>query len=221
MIVLYLLLGVLVSAMAPHFSPSVEKAMGKLFADSLCPLPIKEKSAELQEIMDGFAPYLSPDDRRLDYRVCVTSDPTVNALAVPGGMVVVFSGLLDKVTSPNEIAFVLAHELGHFHHRDHLKGLGRALVAVFLSITILGEDSGATRFLINSIGQVENKFSRNQEKAADLYAVNLLKKCYGSADGAVSFMEKLAKDEKRTKLLYYFASHPHPSDRLEHIKKIL
>lgn len=221
LIILYILLGFAVTLMAPHISPNVETAMGKLFKNYLCIHEVKTESAKLQKIMDEFRPFLTKDDRRLNYKVCVTPDPHVNAIAVPGGMVVVFSGLLNRVDSQDEIAFVLAHELGHFHHRDHLKGLGRALVALFLSVTILGENSAATNFIFNSIGQVEMKFSRSQEKAADLYAIKLLEKCYGSANGAVAFMQKLAMDEKRWKFFYYFSSHPHPSDRLKYIKSEL
>ena len=221
LVVLYILLGFVVTLIAPHISPKVETAMGRLFKNYLCVHEIKKESGRLQEIMDGFKSFLIEDDRRLDYKVCVTRNSQVNAIAVPGGMVVVFSGLLDKVDSQDEIAFVLAHELGHFHHRDHLKGIGRALVALVLSITILGENSPATNFIFNSLVQVEMKFSRSQEKAADLFAVNLLKKCYGNAGGALVFMRKLASEEKRLKLFYYFSSHPHPSDRLEYIKKAL
>jgi len=221
LVVLYILLGFVVNLMAPRISPKVETAMGSLFKNHLCVHEIKKESGRLQEIMDGFKIFLTEDDRRLDYKVCVIRKSQVNALAIPGGMVVVFSGLLNKVDSQDEIAFVLAHELGHFHHRDHLKGIGRALVALVLSITILGENSSATNFIFNSLVQVEMKFSRNQEKAADLFAVNMLKKCYGNANGALVFMRKLASEEKRLKLFYYFSSHPHPSDRLEYIKKAL
>ncbi len=45
---------------------------------------------------------------------------------------VVFTGLLEKMTSENELAFVLAHELGHYDHRDHLRGLGRAALGTTL-----------------------------------------------------------------------------------------
>lgn len=190
LVVLYIVLGFVVTLTAPHISPGVETAMGKLFEGHFCALEVKEKSAEMQKVMDRFKPFLSLDDLRLDYRVCVTRNPQVNAIAVPGGTVVVFSGLLDKVDSQKEIAFVLAHELGHFHHRDHLKGMGRALVALVLSVTILGENSAATRFIFNTIGQVEMKFSRSQEKAADLFAVDLLIKCYGNAEGAPGVYEK-------------------------------
>ena len=221
LVVIYILLGFVVQLIAPHISPGVEKAMGGLFENALCVEQQGQESQKLQLIIDEFKPFLSKDDRRLDYRVCVTGDHRVNAIAVPGGTIVVFSGLLDKVDSRAEIAFVLAHELGHFHHRDHLKGLGRALVALVVSVTILGEDSPAAKFIFNSLGQVEMKFSRNQERAADIFAVNLLKKCYGSADGALAFMRKLARQEKRWKLFYYFSSHPHPGDRLEYMEKII
>jgi Zn-dependent protease with chaperone function len=221
LVVLYILLGFVVNLMAPRISPKVETAMGSLFKNHLCVHEIKKESGKLQKIMDGFKPFMTKEDRRLDYKVCVTRNSQVNAIAVPGGTVVVFSGLLDKVDSRDEISFVLAHELGHFHHRDHLKGMGRALVALVLSVTILGENSPATNFIFNSLVQVEMKFSRNQEKAADLFAVKLMKKCYGNADGALAFMKKLASEEKRRKLFYYFSSHPHPSDRLEYIKEAL
>jgi Zn-dependent protease with chaperone function len=219
--VIYILLGFAVHLIAPHISPGVEKAIGRLFENYSCVEGERQESQKLQVIIDEFKPFLSKDDRRLDYRVCVAGNPRVNAIAVPGGTIAVFSGLLDKVDSRAEIAFVLAHELGHFHHRDHLKGLGRALVALVLSITILGEDSPAAKFIFNSIVQVEMKFSRNQERAADLFAVNLLKKCCGNADGALALMRKLAREEKRWKLFYYFSSHPHPADRLEYMKKVI
>ncbi|MCP5054038.1 MAG: M48 family metallopeptidase [bacterium] len=221
LILLYLLLGLVVTWMAPHISPKVEKAIGRLFANFLCTSENEKKSAELQTIIDEFRPFFTPGDRRLTYRVCVDSGKQVNAIAVPGGMMVVFSGLLDKVEERNEIAFVLAHELGHYHHRHHLKSLGRGLVALVLSIAITGENSSATNFVFNSINQLEMKFSRNQEKAADLYAIDLLKKCYGNIDGALSFMEKMIINETRGKFLYYFASHPHPKYRLEYIKETL
>lgn len=219
LIVLYLLLGVLVSVLAPQVSPRVEIAMGNLFNQHLCSQPVPKETGELQAILEGFEPHLSHDDRRLEYRVCVTRDSQVNAIALPGGTIVVYTGLLDKISSQNEIAFVLAHELGHFHYRHHLKGMGRALVAMFLSITLLGENSQATDIIFKTIGQVEMKFSRSQEKAADLFAVELLKKTYGNADGAAAFMKKLAAREERWRLFYYFSTHPHPAERLEYLRK--
>ncbi len=221
LVALYIILGLVVSMMASHISLKVETGMGRLFNNHICVNEIKKESKRLQKLVDAFYPFLTSDDRRLNYKVFVTQNSQVNAMALPGGTIVVFSGLLNKVSSQSELTFILAHELGHFHNRDHLKGLGRALVALVLSVTILGENSSATNFIFNSIGQVEMKFSRNQEKAADLYAVGLLKKRYGNAKGALEFMKKLVREEKRWKLFYYFSSHPHPAHRLKYIKNAL
>ena len=46
----------------------------------------------------------------------------MNAVALPGGNIVVFAGLLKEIKSENELAMILGHELGHFAHRDHLRG---------------------------------------------------------------------------------------------------
>lgn len=221
LIVLYLLLGVLVNVLAPQVSPRVEVAMGNIFNKHLCSQPLEKESGELQAVIENFEPHLSRDDKRLNYHVCVVKDSQVNAIALPGGTIVVYSGLLDQVSSQEETAFVLAHEIGHFHYRHHLKGMGRALMALFLSVTLLGENSQATDFTFKTIGQVEMKFSRSQEKAADLFAVELLKKTYGNAGGAAAFMKKLSAQEERWKLLYYFSTHPHPSERLEYLQKAL
>lgn len=221
LILTYILLGFAVDLAAPYISPELEKSLGRLFQSHFTAAEMPKKSEQLQTLLDTFLPALTPDDRRLQYRVSVTRDNRVNALAVPGGLVVVYSGLLDKIDADDEIAFVLAHELGHFHYRHHLKALGRSLLLMILSIAVLGENSSATQFISASLYQVQMKFSRSQEKAADLFALSLLKKCHGSVDGALGFMEKLAQQKNSWQVLYYFASHPHPQKRLEYIRKAL
>ncbi len=220
-LVIYLLLGFAVDLLVPHLSSGLEKSLGRLFQSQFITTAIPEKSKSLQVIMDKFSSVLTPDDRRLEYRVCVIQENTVNAVAIPGGMVVVFSGLLDKIATNDEIAFVLAHELGHFHYRHHLKAMGRSLLAMLFSVAVLGENSSASQFIVGSLYQMEMKFSRAQEKAADLYALNLLKKCYGSVAGALKFMEKQAREENAWQFFYYFASHPHPQQRLEYMREAL
>ncbi|MCP4213194.1 MAG: M48 family metallopeptidase [bacterium] len=223
LLAIYLVLGFVVDLMVPHISPEVEISIGRHFKTALFSheSESKDRSAELQKIMDSFAPYMDTVDERLDYKIAVIDNSQVNAVALPGGLIVVFSGLLDKVTSKKEIAFVLAHELGHFHHRDHLKGLGRSLVMLTMTTLILGNDSSASNFISNSVMQLEMKFSRDQEKAADLFAVDLMRKRFGNADGAVAFMKKMVTESSDWKLLYYFSTHPHPSSRREYIEEYI
>ena len=74
------------------------------------------------------------EDAPYDFEIVVISEEVPNAFAIPGGLIVVTTGLISGVESENELAFVLGHELGHFRNRDHLRSLGRgALMRMVLS----------------------------------------------------------------------------------------
>ncbi|MDX7324874.1 M48 family metalloprotease, partial [Providencia rettgeri] len=66
---------------------------------------------------------IDPDDPRLE--VDVVKLPMVNAVTLPGGRIVVFDGLIRAAKSPDEVAGVVAHEIGHVRHRDVMEGLLR------------------------------------------------------------------------------------------------
>jgi predicted Zn-dependent protease len=156
-------------------------------------------------------------DAYYDFRVGVIEDADPNALALPGGTIVVTNGLLDQVESENELAFVLGHEIGHFRNRDHLRQLGRGFALGLLTAVVAGEDGGML-----SSGVVEGtarRFSRQQEEAADLFALELLEAEYGHVADATRFFERLTKKGGRTgRVVGYFATHPLAADRVEHLR---
>jgi len=152
------------------------------------------------------------------YNVILVDSPDINALAAPGNNIIVFSGLLKKVKSENELAFILSHELGHFHNRDHLKGLGRGLILLVLSSAVLGSDNPVSSAALNSVTGVEMKFSRDQERAADLFAVDLINSYYGHAAGAEEIIGSFKGIEKKPGIYYYFSTHPSPDERAGLIK---
>ena len=158
--------------------------------------------------------------RRYKFSVTVAENDTVNALALPGGRIVVFSGLLKQIRSENELAMVLGHELGHFAHRDHLRGLGRGLGIALAVAMIFGRDSAAAGFSTNLVHGLEMRYSRRQEKNADAFGLDLLVPGYGHAGGATDFFSRLA-GESGGKAAYILASHPHPEDRISALKKVI
>ena len=212
-VVIYLILGAFVDLLSPHIPVGVEKKLGELFVSHYGQEQLTEENDRLQQMLGEMVPHLSADDRRFDYRVMVLERPEVNALALPGGHIAVFKGLLDEVESEGEIRFVLAHELGHFHGRHHLSGLGRTLITITMSMLLFGGDSVATDFLFKTIQNVEMKFSQQQEIDADLFALRTLSKVTGDCGGAERFMQRLVDQNERSRLTYYFASHPHPEIR--------
>jgi Zn-dependent protease with chaperone function len=133
---------------------------------------------------------------------------------------VVFSGLLAEMTSENELAFVLAHELGHYAHRDHLRGLGRALVLMTASTVLLGADNSLTRMIGQGMVLTELSFSRKQESQADEFALETLFCHYGHVADATSFFSKIPKDGDPGRFGHYFASHPENRRRIGHLKDL-
>lgn len=158
--------------------------------------------------------------RRYELSVTVADNDMVNALALPGGRIVIFSGLLKQIRSENELAMVLGHELGHFAHRDHLRGLGRGLGIALGMAMIFGRDSAAAGFSTNLVHGLEMRYSQRQERNADAFGLDLLVAGYGHAGGAIDFFSRLA-GESGSKAAYILASHPHPEDRISALKKMI
>lgn len=217
LILSYVVLGFAVDWIVPYIPIDVEKRIGALFADAYLDADTTSPQAlRLQSIFDQLLRGFSEKER--EYKVYIVSDPQVNALAVPGGVVVVFSGLVDQAESENQLAFVLGHELGHFANHDQLRSLGRSLVLTMISNTVLGLNNPVTRFFMDALQIVDTKFSQQQELRADFWALDLLQKQTGNVAGARSFLEAFSEKEQGNRLSYYFATHPYPKDRIKAIE---
>ncbi|HEX8615754.1 MAG TPA: M48 family metallopeptidase [Telluria sp.] len=153
---------------------------------------------------------------RLPSNVTLYKSDTPNAAVLPGGNIVVFTGLLDKVKSENGLAFVLAHELSHITQRDHLRALGRGIVLFGISALLTGNDSGLSD-LLAPVGKLgDATYSRTREAAADAAALRILNCRYGHAGGATELFAALKEgDADPTGLSHYVASHPAMQERID------
>jgi Zn-dependent protease with chaperone function len=218
-VAIYLLLGFSVDLIAPRLSPELEKKMaGPAMAMSIGEGRDRERSMATQQLLDR----IQGRCEKLPYafRIHVVPSPAVNALALPGGHIVIFTGLLERVGSENELAFVLAHEMGHYAHRDHLRGMGRRLVFVAMSAVLFGPDSRVGRLLGHGLNLTEMRFSRVQESRADEFALAALHCVYGHTAGATDFFEKIGRSSDPGTFGHYFATHPENRQRIAHIKAL-
>jgi Zn-dependent protease with chaperone function len=104
-----------------------------------------------------------------------------NAMALPGGRIYVFRGLIAKAETPDELAGVMAHEIGHVSHRD---GTRMTLESAGLSLLfgmLLGDFSGGGAVVIAAKMVLQSAYSREVESAADAYGVSLMSKIGGNA----------------------------------------
>jgi len=154
-------------------------------------------------------------ESKYTFRIEIDDSPQLNALAFPGGLIIVTAGLLDEVESENELAFIIGHEIGHFKNRDHIRGLGRGVVLGILFTAISSSDGGAT--LGASIADLTLRgFSRRQESAADQFGLELIHQEYGHVADAWRFFERIEEgDESFIDLVSYLSTHPPPKNRIE------
>ena len=145
------------------------------------------------------------------------TDELANAMALPGGLIIVTQGLLDQVESENELAFVLGHELGHFKNRDHLRGLGRgAVLSLFFAVT-LGGDAGGVGIKVADL--TLRGFSRNQESDADAFGLSLVNAEYGHVDEAWRLFERWSiADDSIINFVSYLSTHPEAGDRVSELE---
>ncbi len=152
------------------------------------------------------------------FEVAIWDEAEPNAVALPGGVIAVTNGLLESVESENELAFVLGHELGHFHNRDHLRGLGRGIAFSLLLVAVGVGGGGSAVQLASLAGQfAQRDFSRDQEIEADRFGLGLLAAEYGHVSGAAAFFEHLPERDGALEggLASYFSTHPVSADRVQ------
>ncbi|RTM14739.1 MAG: M48 family metallopeptidase [Bradyrhizobiaceae bacterium] len=152
------------------------------------------------------------DDDAMTAGVLPTSVP--NAFALPGGKVYVLRGLLDKAQSPDELAGILAHELGHLKHYDNMRGLIYNGGTSFLIGLLFGDVTGSSAVIFASRSVVEASYSREAETAADTFAIEVMHKLGRSPKPAFELMYRITGKEGGSGLTTILASHPLTEDRL-------
>jgi Zn-dependent protease with chaperone function len=141
--------------------------------------------------------------------VQVLEHKMTNAFALPGGQIVITSGLLALADTPEEVAGVLAHEIGHVAHRDPTRlTLRSAGVAGILGV-FLGDFTGAGATVALSEALLSTGYQREAEAAADEFAFELMMRQGLPTTPFASFFLKLGEQSGETPtLLTHLASHP-------------
>jgi Zn-dependent protease with chaperone function len=141
-----------------------------------------------------------------------------NAFALPGGHVYLLNGLLQKAHSVDEIAGVLAHELGHVHNRDSLRKVIQNGGTSFLIGLLFGDVFGASAVIFASRSLIDASYSREAEARADAFAIEVMHKLGRPAKplGDLLFRVTGAQANRGPTIL---ASHPLTEDRMATIDK--
>ncbi|NNL18812.1 MAG: M48 family metallopeptidase [Boseongicola sp.] len=223
-LIVFVLVPVMADQMARILPPSGEEALGDATLEQIqialgtdfsplnfCETPEGTAAMDLMlERVSGF---------RLDLpypvKVSVLDHPMINAFALPGGQVVFFRGILEAADSPDEIAAVLAHEIGHVAARDPTRIALRSAGSLGVLGLLFGDFAGgaAVLFLVEQLIQAD--YTRQAEAAADAYGIALLQEADvdPAALGAL-FQKLLDQHGEATGIAAHFMSHPALGDRI-------
>ena len=147
--------------------------------------------------------------------------PDVNALAAPGGYIVVFRGLLERARTPDELAGVLAHEIEHVLHRHTTRAVIQHASTGLLLAALTGDMTGPLAYGLESarvLGQLQ--YSRRAEEEADRDGMKLLLAARVDPAGMIGFFDDLAKGEHPRRVLRYLSTHPSPTDRIAALRAL-
>jgi beta-barrel assembly-enhancing protease len=177
-------------------------------------------NAQFNQIVKPLVSVVSDSDFKFSFYII--SDTTVNAFALPGGKVVVNSGLILKSDNWSEIQGVLAHEISHVTQRHHIRGVINNQGLFFIISSFLGGYSGLIDIVSSYGGKLESlMYSRRFEFEADNTGLMYMQKANLDPKGMITFFQKLQKEQKlddSSGFLKILSTHPATNERINNLK---
>lgn len=208
---------------APRVPVAWEDRLGRAVMEGLAPADKRCDGPEGQRALDAIVARLAAAAPPSPYafQVRVADVPEVNALAAPGGHMVVFRGLLEQAKTPEELAGVLAHEMEHVLHRHATRAVIQHVSTGLLLAALTGDMTGPMAYGLESarvLGQLQ--YSRHAEEEADHDGMGLLLAARVNPDGMISFFEGMSKGDQPRRVLRYLSTHPNPADRITALRAL-
>lgn len=201
---------------------ATEVSMGKKIArDVESDTPTWKDPAMVAYVNDIGKKIVAVSDRNyLEYHFAIIDQEGINAFAVPGGFIFVNKGLLER-TDRDQLAFVLAHEIGHVCARHSIKRLQASLgVQLLIGLAFGNTSNTALKDAVDVIYNVVSLgYSRQDELLADSLAVRYVYKAGFDPYAGVRLMNLLEKESQNDYTLLFLRSHPPATDRIRNIRE--
>ena len=187
------------------------KRQGKVLSGSSWDETLDAVTSRLRPVVAG-QPY--------EFRFHIFDDTNVNAFALPGGNVVVLTGLLNSAQRPEEIAGVLAHEIAHVTERHSLRKIIDTAGLSLLIRSVFGDTSGLLSVIGNSSEfLLRQKYSRDFEREADDVGWNYLIAAQIDPRGLTEFFGRLLEREKvGVAMPGLISTHPASEERIRRLE---
>lgn len=174
-----------------------------------------------QQLVDRMAENVAGSSFKFSVLVVETAEP--NAYALPGGIILVTTGITNVIRSPEELAGVLAHEIGHVVRRHGVQQhYGSAGILRVFTLATGGEAGASSGLAAGSLALLNQSHSRDHEREADSFAVDLLARSGIHPSGLGSFLRSLMTQEAsagNSRLEKVFSSHPATEERVTRLEQ--
>jgi len=213
----------LAELVTPLVPPAWETALGNTVIPQLAPVDRRCESHRLRENVDRIVARLAAAGPPTPYpfRVTIVESPLFNALAAPGGAIVLFRPLVRSTATPEELAGVLAHEMQHIRLRHATKALVRDLSMAAIVGAVLGDVSGIGSVAVQAGRTLTTlHHSRGDEDEADREGLRLIQAAQLDPSGMIRFFETLKARTAHAELPGYLSTHPETEQRIARLKAL-
>jgi len=175
-----------------------------------------EKTEDLQNFAEKL--YLA-ETKKLEFTVVKSNK--VNAFALPNGQIVIYSAILEKIQSYDQLAALIGHEVSHVNNRHSIKALSKSLAGYMMISLLFNDVNGIMSVLAENVQQIHSlSYSREFEQEADEYGLKILINNNLDPYAMVELFEQLEK-ESEFSISEIMSTHPLIKNRKEYMQKII
>jgi len=181
-----------------------------------------EANERVQRVLEGIAAVC--DRQELVYTIKIIDEDKLNAVSLPGGYIYIYKKLLDKLTTDDELAAIIGHEIGHIAAKHAMKRLQGSYAYVLL--TVLAASSGNAQVaqgVQTAYMSLFLAYSREDEFQSDELGIKYMKKAGYNPEAMLTVLKILQDEERREPLreLSYWRTHPHLGERIAATNKTI
>jgi predicted Zn-dependent protease len=192
---------------------------------------VKRSGLRIQKAVEAFykSKGLSQEIAGYKWEFNVVDENTVNAWCMPGGKVVVYTGLLPVTQDEKSLAVVMGHEIAHAIARHGNQRMSEGLVAqglgLILSVAVSQKSQAVQDLFLQSFGIGANlgllSYSRKQESEADKMGLIFAASAGYDPEAAIAFWERMAKSSNGQAPPEILSTHPSDERRIADLKKFM
>lgn len=201
----------------------MEKGMGDSILSMVAPEEKRCNDQRLQQAVDDIVTKLSAaDSGPYSYKVFIVKSPIFNAVALPGGNIVIFGELLEKTPSPEALAGVLAHEMQHIKKRHVTKRIIEDSSTGLIISAVSGDVTGSMLYGVKIAHNLAMlSYSRRDEEEADDGGMKMLLAANIDPQPMIHFFEIMKENNQKFKMPQYLSTHPDIDERISRLKTII